>query len=86
MRVKAKRQKDGYLIPYIKEFGDLEEVEIEIKIPQIIIDSEGRKLSDDFIEKNWRELILTSTDTSEFYKTAEYYFERARDYMERQNQ
>lgn len=83
MKVKAKKVKDGYLIPNIKEFGDLEEIEIEI-LP-ITIDTEERRFSDDFIAEHWRELILTNTDTSEFYKSAEYYIERATDYMERKS-
>jgi len=31
MKVKAKRTKDGFLIPLIKELEDKEEIEVEIK-------------------------------------------------------
>ncbi len=85
MKVKAKKVKDGYLIPNIKEFGDLEEIEIEIKFSPGVIDAWERRFSDNFIAEHWRELILTNTDTSEFYKSAEYYIERATDYMERKS-
>ncbi len=34
MKVKARRVKDGFLIPLIEELKDKEEIEVEIKIDQ----------------------------------------------------
>lgn len=80
MRVKAKKVKDGYLIPNIPELGNLEEVEVEINIIRI---QEEKQPSDEYIAKHWKELIMTDVDSSDFYKSPEYYIERAEDYIER---
>ena len=41
------------------------------------------KLSDEYIQKNWKELIMTSGDSSEYYKSEQYYEDRVEDYRER---
>lgn len=51
MRLKAKRIRDGFLIPMIHGLEDKEEIEVEIK-------------DLDYIEKFWREIAL-GTHTAE---------------------
>ena len=41
------------------------------------------KLSDEYIQKNWKELIITSGDSSNYYKSEQYYEDRAEDYRQR---
>jgi len=40
-------------------------------------------LSDEYMQKNWRELVMTSGDNSDYYKSEQYYEDRAEDYRER---
>ncbi|HOJ43968.1 MAG TPA: hypothetical protein PK800_07580 [Syntrophorhabdaceae bacterium] len=83
MKVKARKVKDGYLIPSISEFQDKEEIELEIRVVQSNSVTDEARFTDDFIAQHWNELILTNMDTTEFYKSAQYYIERASDYLER---
>lgn len=40
--------------------------------------------SDEYLEKNWREMVMTSGDNSNYYKSDEYYIDRADDYQKRE--
>ena len=40
-------------------------------------------LSDDYIEKNWRELIITNHSDPDYYKSEQYKIDRAIDWEER---
>ena len=40
-------------------------------------------LSDDYIEKNWRKLIITKYSDSDYYKSEQYKIDRAIDWEER---
>ena len=40
-------------------------------------------LSDEYMQKNWRELVTISGDNSDYYKSEQYYEDRAEDYRER---
>jgi len=40
-------------------------------------------LSDEYIEKHWKELIMTSGNSSNYYKGEQYYEDRAEDYRQR---
>ena len=40
-------------------------------------------LTKEYIEENWRELVMTSGDNSNYYKSDKYYEDRAKDYEER---
>jgi len=40
-------------------------------------------LSDEYIEKHWKELIMTSGNSSNYYKSEQYYEDRAEDYRQR---
>ncbi|MCX7724110.1 MAG: hypothetical protein N2042_02545 [Thermodesulfovibrio sp.] len=72
MRLIAKRVKDGFLIPIIEGLEDKSEIEVEI-IEEIKLN----KLSDSYIWRHWRELIMTRVDSSDYYKSERYYIERA---------
>ncbi|MCX7760501.1 MAG: hypothetical protein N2Z81_04870 [Hydrogenothermaceae bacterium] len=52
MRVKAKRVKEGFLIPLIKGFEDKEEIEVEIELLS------KEQLDDEFVDKHWKALAL----------------------------
>ena len=41
------------------------------------------ELNDEYIQKHWKELIITSGDNSEYYKSEQYYEDRAEDYRGR---
>ena len=40
-------------------------------------------LTKEYIKENWRELVMTSGDYSDYYKSDKYYEDRAKDYEER---
>ena len=40
-------------------------------------------LSDEYIERHWKELIMTSGNSSNYYKSEQYYEDRAEDYRQR---
>ena len=53
MKVKAKKTKDGFLIPFIdKNLESKESIEVEIPLEEL--------LTDEYIKKHWQELIMTS--------------------------
>ena len=39
--------------------------------------------TEEYIKENWKELVMTSTDSSNYYKSEQYYEDRATDYEER---
>lgn len=39
--------------------------------------------TEEYIKENWKELLMTSTDSSNYYKSEQYYEDRATDYEER---
>jgi hypothetical protein len=45
--------------------------------------NDKEEFSEEYIEKNWKELIMTSIDNSDYYKSDEYYIDRAVDLEER---
>ena len=77
MIVEAIKKGDGYFIP-LK--GDKERIKLRI---EIIEDDKKTEFSDEYIEKHWKELIMTTTDDSEYYKSEEYKIDRAKDLKER---
>jgi hypothetical protein len=42
-------------------------------------------LTKEYIKENWRELVMTSVDSSDYYKSDQYYEDRAKDYEEKKN-
>ena len=40
-------------------------------------------LTKEYIKEHWRELVMTSGDSSDYYKSEQYYEDRAKDYEER---
>ena len=40
-------------------------------------------LTKEYIKEHWRELVTTSRDSSDYYKSDQYYEDRAKDYEER---
>jgi len=40
-------------------------------------------LTKEYIKDNWRELVMTSGDSSDYYKSDQYYEDRTKDYEER---
>ena len=40
-------------------------------------------LTKEYMKEHWKELVMTSEDSSDYYKSDEYYEDRARDYEER---
>ena len=59
MKVKAKRVKDGFLIPLIEELKDKDEIVVEIKESA----KQKHEWSDEYIEKHWRELGMNTNST-----------------------
>jgi hypothetical protein len=41
-------------------------------------------LTKEYIKENWRELVMTSGDSSDYYKSDQYYEDRAKDYEDRE--
>lgn len=41
-------------------------------------------LTKEYIQENWKELVMTSGDTSDYYKSEQYYEDRAKEYNERE--
>ncbi len=37
----------------------------------------------EYIKENWKELVMTSGDSSDYYKSDDYYEDRAKDYEDR---
>ncbi len=75
MKVKAKRVKDGFLIPLIEELKDKDEIEVEIEESS----EKKRNWSDEYIEKHWRELGMRTNsldidDDSRLYEAAEKFY------------
>jgi len=40
-------------------------------------------LTKEYIKENWQELVMTSGDSSDYYKSDQYYEDRAKDYKNR---
>ena len=93
MQLEAVKMNGHYFVPYFDKLGinkerikfiipdkNLKDITKEIKIDSKSIEIE---LTDEYIEKNWRELIMTSDDTSDYYKSEQYYKDRAKDYKDR---
>lgn len=40
-------------------------------------------LTKEYIQENWKELVMTSGDSSDYYKSEQYYEDRAKDYEDR---
>lgn len=78
MRVKAKRVKDGFLIPALEGYEDKDEIELEI----IILPPKAVRFSPEFIKNNWKSLIMTRIDSSNYFKSPEYFLERTLYYEE----
>ena len=38
----------------------------------------------EYIKENWKELVMTSGDSSDYYKSDDYYEDRAKDYEDRE--
>lgn len=60
MKVIAKRQKDGFLIPLIPGLEDKDEIEVVIE------------------EDSFKGLLMTNIDISDYYKSDQYYIDRAK--------
>ena len=41
-------------------------------------------LTKEYIKDNWRELVMTSEDSSNYYKSDQYYEDRTKDYRQRE--
>ena len=41
-------------------------------------------LTKEYIKENWKELVITTSDSSNYYKSDKYYDDRAEDYAERE--
>jgi len=41
-------------------------------------------LTKEYIKENWKELVMTSGDNSDYYKSDQYYEDRAKDYEDRE--
>jgi len=54
---------------------------VEIEKIETEIDNQ-EKYRDEYIKKHWRELIITSEDNSDYYKSEQYMMDRAKDWME----
>ena len=42
-----------------------------------------KTFSDEYLKENWKEMVMTSGDNSNYYKSDEYYEDRADDYQKR---
>jgi len=40
--------------------------------------------SDKYLEENWKELLMTTKDNSHYYKSDDYYEDRAKEYQDRE--
>jgi len=40
-------------------------------------------LTKEYIKENWKELVMTSGDSADYYKSEQYYEDRAKDYEQR---
>jgi len=40
-------------------------------------------LTKEYIKENWKELVMTSGDSADYYKSEQYYEDRANDYEQR---
>ena len=81
MKVKAKRVKDGFLIPLIEELKDRDEIVVEIEESP----EQERNWSDEYIEKHWRELGMKTNsldidDDSRLYEAAEKFYNEKHSY------
>ena len=56
---------------------------VEIVKPETRNQKPETELTDEYMQKNWRELVMTSGDNSEYYKSEQYYEDRAEDYKQR---
>ena len=87
MQVEAVRMNGHYFIPALDNQG-LKKERIKFDIPdktikKIIKDDAQEKIieySDEYIEKHWQEMIMTSVDNSDYYKSDQYYNDRIEDY------
>ena len=81
MKVKAKRVKDGFLIPLIEELKDKDEIVVEIEEPA----KQKQEWSDEYIEKHWRELGMNTNSTGadddeRLYEAAERFYSEKHSY------
>ena len=76
MRLKAKRTKDGFLIPLLDELKDKDEILVDIK------EDVKTQHTEEYIKENWREIgmnthSLDRNDDEYLYETAwEFYNEK----------
>ena len=56
-------------------------IKIEKRIESKKIDES--LLTKEYIKENWKELVMTTTDSSNYYKSDQYYEDRTKDYEER---
>ncbi len=81
MKVKAKRVKDGFLIPLIEELKDKDEIVVEIKESA----KQKQEWSDEYIEKHWRKLGMNTNspdtdDDERLYEAAERFYSEKYNY------
>lgn len=57
MKVKAKRTEGGFLFPLIKGLENIDEIEVTIEIEA----ANEETITDEYIEKNWKTLLLNAT-------------------------
>lgn len=46
-------------------------------------DNKEKEYTDEYLKKNWREMIMTSGDSSDYYKSNQYYEDRGNYLMEK---
>ncbi|MEA3490570.1 MAG: hypothetical protein U9R27_01575 [Campylobacterota bacterium] len=61
---------------FLSTFSD-KGVKVEKVVPSKVYDDE--EIDEEYLEKNWRELVVTSVDSSDYYKSEQYYADRVKD-------
>ncbi len=56
---------------------------VEIVKKDILSDNREKKYTDEYLKENWREMVMTSGDNADYYKSEAYYEDRGNYLLEK---
>jgi len=56
---------------------------VKIVKKDVSLDNAEKEYTDEYLKENWREMVMTSGDNSDYYKSEEYYDDRGNYLLEK---
>ena len=56
---------------------------VKIVKKDMSLDNREKEYTDEYLKENWREMVMTSGDSSDYYKSEEYYEDRGNYLLEK---